>query len=82
MKSPFQFWGGVTGYNADYPARIFRSETGLTIGRYIIDARMQRIRNRMASPSPSPDGAGRGGRFIRKKMTSANGLEMAILCPL
>lgn len=37
----------VTGYNADYLARTFRSQTGLTVGQYIINVRMQRIRSLM-----------------------------------
>lgn len=67
--------GSVTGYNADYLARIFRSQTGLTIGQYIINARLKRIRELMADPALSLDDiAGQTGfssrsyfnRFIKR----------------
>ena len=46
---------GVTGYNADYLARTFRSQTGMTVGQYIINARMQRVRELMSDDSLSLD---------------------------
>ncbi len=45
----------VTGYNADYLARTFRSQTGLTIGQYIINVRMQRIKTLMLDDNLSLD---------------------------
>ena len=45
----------VTGYNADYLARTFRSQTGITIGQYIINVRMQRIKTLMLDDALSLD---------------------------
>lgn len=46
---------GITGYNADYLARTFRSQTGLTVGQYIINVRMQRIKTLMEDDTLSLD---------------------------
>ena len=65
--------GNLTGYNGDYLNRMFRMETGESLGRYIAVCKLERLRSLFQDPQVTIEWAAKQVGFASRSSASSSG---------